>query len=429
VLYLAYFFPPLGGGGVQRTLKFAKYLPEYDWQPIIVTARHRRYWIVDDSLEDEIPDAVPVHRTFSPDGAYVLGAIARGRGRDGSVVRAAGLTSRLRRLGLSLFVPDVYRPWKPFALREARRILRSTDVDAIITTSSPDSAHLIGRDLQGETGLPWVADFRDPWTQRISYDPPTRWHRHVNAALEREVVTRASAVVVTTDETRDDFRRRYPGVEGSKFVVIPNGFDREDFPRSPREPRWDRFQVLYSGQLTAGRSIDPLLAVLAGFFDRAPSARGLTDVRLVGPREIENDAKVRGAGLADVVRFEGPLPHRDAVENLATAHVLVLLENMGPRAGLIAQAKLYEYLFSGRTIVALVPDGAVRRIVTGTAAGVSGNAESLGEPVEHLARAFDAWRERRLLPGAPRSALVSYSRHVLASDLAGLLDTLVTREN
>jgi hypothetical protein len=284
----------------------------------------------------------------------------------------------------------------------------------------------VGHDLARETGLPWVADFRDPWTQRISFDPPTRLHRRRQLSLERSVVSQASALVVTAEETRRDFLDRYPTLTAERVRMIPNGFDPADFPEAPPSPRWDRFQMVFLGQLTAGRTIAPLVPVLDAFFARVPDARSVTRVRLIGPRELENDLAVQASGLTDVVRFEAPRLHRDAVRELFGAHVLLLLESMGPRGGLIAQGKLYEYLYSTRPMLAIVPSGAVSRLVGEHRAGCAAGTGEVDEAAAYLESAYTAWSGRRLLDGARRDDLDIYSREYLTRDLASLFGTCLS---
>jgi glycosyltransferase involved in cell wall biosynthesis len=279
----------------------------------------------------------------------------------------------------------------------------------------------VGRDLARETGLPWIADYRDPWTRRIAYDPPTALHHRWHLRAERELVAAADRVVVTADETRDDFLARIPGLDPARVAVIPNGFDRDDF-LPPNPPPWDRFRLHYVGQLTAGRSIAPLLRVIGAFLAAEPRAREVIEVRCVGPREVENDRMVAESGLGDVVRLDPPVPHKEAVRILADAHVLLLVENLGPRGGLIAQGKLYECLYAGRPLLAVVPPGAVDRLVRHHGAGLATDGGDVEVGVEFLRRAFAAWSHEELLPVPSRESLARYERRSLTAELAALLD-------
>ncbi len=428
LLFIAYFFPPLGGAGVQRAVKFAKFLPSFGWVPAILTARRSSYWLADESLVEELPADLDVRRVFSPDGVWLSSRLGGRGGPRGGEVRSGRRVSRLRRAASWCLVPDSYRPWKLFALREARAWLREGGADVILTTSSPDTAHLIGLDLARETGLAWVADFRDPWTRRISFEPPSGLHRRWQEALERSVLKNASSVVVTAEETRDEFLARCPELPAERFHVIPNGFDPVDFPQPPPPIDWERFTIVYAGQLTSKRTVAPLLPVLRRFFERSPRARGATRVRLIGPHELENETLVRDAGMGDVIGFEPSLPHRKAVASLYAAHVVLLVENMGPNAGLIVQGKVWECLRSGRPILALVPPGGARRVVQTYRAGCAAGSGEEERAAGFLVDAHRAWEERRVLRGADPIQLTRFERKNLTADLAAVLDRAASRE-
>ena len=427
VLFISYFFPPLGGAGVQRALKFARYLPAFDWEPVVLTGSGDGYWLTDPTLATELPGDLNVLRSFSPDGGWMASRVRRGVCVGTPAVRAGSRTSRLRGLAGWVLLPDAYRPWKPFALRAARKWLRDHRSDIILTTSSPDTAHLIGCDLARETGLPWVADFRDPWTRRIAFDPPTALHRRMQSAMERAVVTEAAAIIVTADETRHDFMERYPDLPPSKLVVIPNGFDPDDFPANSTEPDWGEFRIVYAGQLTAGRNITPVIDVLSAFFERLPEAREVTRVHMVGPHETENVAAGAAAKLDDVIGFESALPHAKAVRRLYDAHVVLLVENMGPRAGLIIQGKVYECLYTGRPILGIVPPGGARRIVEAYDGGCACGEGEAAKGADFLAEAYRAWTTRKLLPGADPARLQVFDRRKLTCRLSEILNDLTPR--
>jgi glycosyltransferase involved in cell wall biosynthesis len=343
-------------------------------------------------------------------------------------MRAGRGTSRARQLASCFLLPDAYRPWKPFALREVRRCLREEPIDVLMTTSSPDTAHLVGLDVKRESGVPWVADFRDPWTRRIAFDPPTAWHRRWHEAREAEVLRAADRVIVTSNETRDDFVARHESLALTDVAVVPNGFDPDDFPPIEAEPSWDTFDLVYVGQLTARRTVAPLLPIVERFFADHPEARAHTRIRFVGPREVENDEHVRARGLGDVVSFESPRPHAEATHLLRRAHVVLLVEHMGARAGLIAQGKLYECLYAGRPILGAVPHGAVTRLLDETGGGVGvSNEDEVPRGSDLLASAYAAWRERRVLPGANSERIARFERRSLASDLAGELEGVTER--
>ncbi|MBD3335271.1 MAG: glycosyltransferase, partial [Candidatus Eisenbacteria bacterium] len=344
-----------------------------------------------------------------------------GRGRR----RSAGAVRALRWLAGWLLVPDAYRPWSLLAGRRSERLLRSGGFSAVWTTSSPDSVHLAGRALRRRFGLPWIADFRDPWVERLSFRPPTPLHRRVHERLERAVIREADAVVVTSDATRHDLLERYRHIDPGKVTVITNGYDEEDF----RDFRWelpaDRFRILHMGQLNPERSLEPLLGPVSRLLRTAPQLRGKIEIACVGPHYMSHRDEVRAARLDDVTRFHPPCSHDSAVERLGRAHLLLLLEQSGERGRLILPGKLFEYLRSGRPILALVdPRSDAARLVRERDAGWAfAPAEAAG--IEQCLRdRLEAFLRGRMETGAPREALDDVERRRLAGRLAALLDRL-----
>lgn len=422
VLYLAFFFPPLGGAGVQRTVKFVRYLPEFDWSATVVTA-NAAYWLRDASLATEISPTTKVLRTPCP-GARFLGG-----GQGGSGRRSHARTTLLRRIARGLLVPDAYLGWAWHARRAAARELRDAAAagapyHAVITTSSPDSVHLAGRALRRQNGPPWLADFRDPWTRRLAYTPPTRWHDRLHRHLESSCLRAADLITVTTEETRDDFLQRYPGETRGRIEVIPNGYDEEDFVRAEQEaspPAGEEDEgpvLLHAGQLNPERPLTPFLRGLREAVDQA-SARGerFRVVFLGAHYDLHRD-EVCSFDLESVVAFLPPREHVEAVAALRRARALLLLEDDSDRGRLVLPGKAFEYLRSGRPILAVVPrGGAAERTVRATGGGDVVDPASPSDIARGMKAVLTPGRA-----GADPGSIRIYERRALASRLASLLD-------
>jgi len=360
----------------------------------------------------------------------------RRRGRtaaEPAAVRSTTGFQTLRWLTSCVLVPDAYLGWFPFALAAARARIERGGIDVLLTTSSPDSAHLVGLVLRERTRVPWVADFRDPWVRRLTFQAPTALHARLQAWLEGRVLARADGVLVTNEATRADFLARYPQLPKAKFVVLPNGFDPADLELGARsDGRSDvrsapdpgrRFVLAHTGLLSGKRSLAPLVQGLELLFDRRPDLRARLLVRQIGPRESVNDALVRQHALSDVIEFEPPRRHPEVLQAMAVADGLLLLEADEPQGSLITPGKIFEYLAVGRPILALVPKGPAADLVTEFDAGVvvhPGDAAG-------IAHTLAGW----LTSGPPEpggwrgAALARYSRPVLAERLAETLRTVV----
>ena len=436
LLAVAYFFPPLGGGGVQRTVKFLKYLRPLGWRSEVVTARARSYWVVDDTLGAEVPPDTVVHRTSAPSGLDLLALLGRGGGASprapGAAVRSTTGFRAWRALAGFFLIPDAYAGWFPFALAKVRERLAAGGIDVLFTTSSPDTAHLVGLVVREQLGIPWVADFRDPWVRRLTFTAPTPLHARLQTWLERRVLTRADRVLVTNEATRDDFLGRHPRLPADKVIVIPNGYDPDDVaavregaaasaatavPNSPGAA----LVLVHTGLLSGRRTLAPLVAAITALLARRPELRARLRVRQIGPRESVNEEMVAAAGLGDVIRFEPPRPHAEVLAEMARAPALLLLEADEPRGSLITPGKIFEYLAIGRPILALVPPGPAADLVIHHQAG---EVASPGD-TNAIARHLERWITHGPPPvPTPGPNLGEYARPALAAKLARVLDDL-----
>jgi glycosyltransferase involved in cell wall biosynthesis len=411
------FFPPMGGGGVYRPLSFVRHLPQYGWRTTVITPAGDAYWIRDDSLVERVPAACRVIRTQSWSGQAWL---ARRRGGKPSPKRSTRSFGMARRVSSALLVPDSYVGWVPFALRAALEVAKTDPVDAVYSTSPPESTHLAGLRVQRATGLPWIADFRDPWMNLHLLDTPTPLHREMHRRMERRVVTGADAVVVTTKWNERTIHETYPA---SRIVRISNGYDAEELAALEKPAPGARvFRIVHAGMLTQKRSATPFLEALARIMAGEPSLRGGLAVEFIGPREDANEHSVRRLGLGDVVSFRDPLPHAEILVTERAAHVLLLVKHADPRYDGLVPGKLYEYIGLGRPVLALAPPGEARELVTSLRRGEVASPSSVDEIERALRTMIAHYRAGRLEGAYDLSPRPEFDRARLAGDLASVLD-------
>ncbi|MCK4715587.1 MAG: glycosyltransferase, partial [Candidatus Marinimicrobia bacterium] len=218
VLIITYYWPPAGGPGVQRVLKFAKYLPEFGWQPIILTVKNGEYPAIDNSLQKEIPANCKVYNTFSIEPNFVYKKFT-GMGSDEKIptaVLAAENTNWKKRLAnwirLNLFIPDAKIGWIPFAVRKGKKIIKAEKPDIIFSSSPPPTVHLIARKLAKWSGIKWVADFRDPWTDIYHYNDVKRsaWSLNRDKDKEKEIVTSADEIITVSQNVAELLNEKIP---------------------------------------------------------------------------------------------------------------------------------------------------------------------------------------------------------------------------
>jgi glycosyltransferase involved in cell wall biosynthesis len=347
VLMVNYYFPPLGGIGSLRALKFATYLPQFGWDPIVLAPRNGAYFR-DSSLE--YPEAL-IHRTGSLELSRIgKGALGIGAGdtEAAPVGRATGfLRAAARRW---LYWPDPQVGWYPFALWKGRHLLREQRFDAIFSSSFPITAHLVARHLSLRFDIPWVAEFRDPWSEVMPSDAPQRRRAE---RLERSLLETAVGVVVPSPAWGELFRSK-----GARAVrVITNGFDPADLP-PPSAERTGGFVLTHVGSLYPDRQdLDTIWDALSAL--RAEGLLSDLRLRFVGDLHPSARSALKVRGLDDVLEVTGFLPYRDALAQMTRSHALLVAGARDDRPSLKGwiPAKVFEYLGSGLPLIYIAEPG------------------------------------------------------------------------
>ncbi|MEZ4701450.1 MAG: glycosyltransferase [Rhodothermales bacterium] len=420
VLIVAYYFPPMGLSGVQRIARFVKYLPEFGWQPEVLTVDPAGYFAYDASLLDELVDrGIPIHRTTSFDPTRLFGKSAQ--------VALPAETSRRRLTALSswLFVPDNKIGWLPAAVRHGKRLLAEKRFDAVLATVPPYTGALIGRKLARHAGIPLALDFRDDWVGNPRHVYPTPLHRRLHLLLERRALDAAGAVFTINPRIRDALRARHAGaVPADRFAVLPQGYDAEDFARPPAQRLDGRCRFVYSGVFYDRQKPDYFLRALARVVTDHPDLRDRVEAGFVGLLPGYVAGLVQSLGIEDLVVPTGYLPHPDAVGHLMAADVLWMTVGSGPGQEQISTSKLYEYMGTDKPILGLVPEGAARDALREDAAAVV----VAPEDVAGIALAMERLIRQHVtnaLPQVERSLRSRFERKSLTAELAGRLDRLV----
>lgn len=418
VLMIAYYFPPLGGSGVQRSLKFARYLPEHGWRPLVVAPRRGlRDEPRDSSLLAEIPPAADVVRTRRLD-LTLLPRIAR-RLRLGWLSRLLASLTR--------YLPDAQVGWLPWALPAALHQARRADV--IYSTSAPYSDHLLAWLCQRATGKPWVADFRDEWSANPSLRYPSPAFLALNRALERRLLRAADRIIVTSRLHAVSQRRLLPPEQRAKVRLIHNGFDSHDRQALVARPRDGRWTLAHVGSLYGVYQPDTLLSALGRAV--ADGSIPAADVRLVFAGALSRSAPVPET-LAGVVEFTGYLPHGEALGVLESADAaLIILGTHGVgrdgRAGVTAvPGKMFEYWMLDKPILALAPAESYAVELLRRA-----GYDSICDPGDVaaitalLAAEYRRWRSGAAPPALDAAYVARFERRALTGELARLFDEVL----
>lgn len=417
VLFLAYLFPPIANSGTQRPLKFVKYLSQFGWQPTVVTAAHPGGHRVDEGMLADIPAGVRVVRVPMVN-EQVGDAIRKwsGGSKFGERV-AASVSWRLRE---RFRKPDLYALWRPAARRAALRLMREDHYDAIYATGFPWTTLLTALDLSKATGRPLVADFRDPWAGEDlfrSERPPVEEER----PLERQVVEHAAAVVTVAPTMTRRMIAAYPELSAAKFSTIFNGFDPADLA-APAPAAHSKFRIVFAGVWKEGYNPSPIYDVVEWLKRSTPEV--LAEVEVIAAGFAPGEAARRG--LSEHIAEVGVLSHQDAVALMHSADILFLTNGDGARQQLGLPGKMYEYLATGRPVLALThPEGDAGRIIQQVGGGIAVPQDDPGLLLEVIRTAC---RQRALpVPPLNREALAAFERPNLARRLASLFDEISSR--
>lgn len=422
-------FPPAGGSGVQRTAKFAKYLPRCGWRPVVWTVDAVDGLPQDPSLLADLPNEVVLHR--APHGGMAR-RLRRGLdavlATDGAPRLARGLAWRLRRGVGSGRMPDEFAGWARTSVRPACRLIEQEPIDAIYSTFSPASNHLLAMELHQRTGRPWVADFRDLWTDDYRYTESSLRHRRAHRRLEQQILESADAVIGVSDRQSAILAQHVPAAV-EKFITITNGFDPQDFSAArsasaahdARQKRESRFTIAHVGRLDRWRIHDALFDGLRQFARCTDAA----EIRIVGHAAEPIRARLKQTGLA--CAFIGETTHHDAIREMSAADALLLCVPDGPNGDSVIPAKVFEYLAAGRPIIMVgPPDGACADIVRQCAAGavVPFQAAAIARVLE---QSWNAKRTGSPWTGCGSEKLEPFSRVRLTERLADLFDRFCDR--
>lgn len=426
VLILTYYWPPAGGAGVQRVVKFVKYLPHFGYDPVVLTVRNGEYPTYDESLLKDIPTEVEVVKTPTVEFFRffkILTGRSRKKGLPTTILKTdepSRIDRIFRWIRYNFFIPDARVGWRPFAIRAGMKIIRRHRPDIIFSTSPPHSVQLIGRALHRRTGIPWVADFRDPWTEAFwLWELPQypRAYRR-NQQLEREVISGADGVITVSEGMRQVLNK-----SGRQMKVIPNGFDEESFAGYKKQDS-GKFRLVYTGTLSKSQHPAKLLQALV---DLPAEIRADITFDLYGAIDEHFKSEVQRLELEEMVQFHGYVPHAEAVQQMFDANLLVLLTPRTKMKGITTQ-KLFEYMATGNFILGFGdPEDDPARILEECEAGTCIDYADAVGPI--LRQQYESWARQGRQASEVSTKIKKYSRKILTEQLAGLFDRVLTGDS
>jgi len=373
VLIIAYYWPPAGGSGVQRFLKFVKYLRLYGWEPVVYVPANADYPVLDEKLFKDIPEGIEVLKQpiWEP---FTLYKVFTGKGKNAKM--SINLTTHDKKPGFkenlalwvrgNLFIPDAKAFWIKPSVKFLTEYLQQNPVEVMVTTAPPPSLQLIGLALQKKLNLPWVADFRDPWTD-IDYYADLKlssWADSKQKSLEKQVLTAADVVVSVGPTMNEMFAKKV----ARDYEVITNGYDEADLQTSvPLSPK---FTLLHIGVLLRGRNHPFLWKVLGELCKENAAFATDLEIKLIGQLDYKVNEQLELNELLPMATLGSHIPHDEAVREQQAAQVNMLFIDNIPTAKHTLTGKFFEYMMAARPILCIGPeDGDAAAIINQTKTG------------------------------------------------------------
>lgn len=427
-MIITYYWPPSGGAGVQRSLKFVKYLTSFGIEPIVITVdpNQATYPILDESLLKEVSDDVKVIRTRSFEPLKVLAAV---KGKDNiphggfANTNKESITQKtLRFIRGNFFIPDARKGWVRFAVNAASDLIEKEKIDTVFVSSPPHSSQLIGLELKEKYNVRWIADMRDPWTDIYYYDDllHTALSAKIDANYEKKVLESADAVISVSEPINAMFLEKSDKLDPKKFHVIPNGYDETDFDATLRS-EGKHFQLTYVGTMADNYHPSILFRSIKKLMQEFNGTEKAIRLTMVGSSAAAINQLMLETALEQEAEFISHVDHSTAINYMQKADVLLLvIPDVKDNEGILT-GKLFEYLACKKPIIGLGPaKGKAKKIVNECQAGELYERNQEEELYTHLNSLYTDWKAGKQF-AVNESEIKKYSRRELSRELAELL--------
>jgi glycosyltransferase involved in cell wall biosynthesis len=437
ILFVAYHFPPAGGGGVQRSLKFVKYLPESGYLPIVLTIEapdDRRWTPKDQALLDEVPAGVEIHRVSIPDEVHVPGKLER------AARELVGMRSRFG------------RTWMERVIETGTRIVEEEKPDLIFVTMSPFDGADACAEISRRTGVPWVADLRDPWALDEFQLHRTRWHRELEKSQMAKSLESAALIIMNTPEAARRVKEQLPRLRANQVVSLTNGYDAEDFAGEVEPIGGGKFNIVHSGYFHAesglverarqrqyrllGRTIPGverlprshyyLLQAMEQWLEESPGILDEVRMHCVGVLSKSDQALIDASPAKPLFVCSGYLSHAECLRFVRGADLLFLpMHKMPPgmKAGLVP-GKTYEYMAAGRPVLATLPESDARDFLAQAGSGLFAEPGDVPGLLLALKDRHAKWKSGEAGCDWNSGFVRTFERKNLTAKLAGFLDVV-----
>ena len=428
VLIITYYWPPSGGAGVQRWLKFVKYIRDFGWEPVIYTPSNPEFPVLDETLSCEIPSGIEVINKpiWEPYQFYkkITGKNSSEKINNGFLndKKSPGLFERLAIwIRGNLFIPDARKYWIKPSILFLVKYIQNNPVDAIISTGPPHSMHLIAFGIKERLNIPWLADFRDPWTDIDFYKDMKISHfaDKKHKTLELRTIKGCNVMVVVSREMKENYEK----MGANNVVLITNGFDTADLDNHPITAD-KKFSIAHIGSLQPNRNPKILWRVLEELLITIPGFRNDLEIKLVGKVDISVFEDLERHKLNENLNKIDYVSHNKVTELMKQSAVLLLAINDSSNSKGILTGKFFEYLAAGRPILAIGPlDGDVAQILKDSEAGVIADYHDTEQMKKIIIQLYEKYLRNDL--SVLSKGIEKYSRRNLTGELTEILNKIV----
>ena len=410
VLVIAYYFPPMGLSGVQRTLKFVKYLPEYEWQPIVLTTGITKYYAFDDTLLEELKDTI-IYRTEKDP----FNTKSKKNKTNTTIKFPTPIKQKLGRLLLqSILIPDSRKRWKKYAIELGEKIIAEhPDIKLIYATAPPFTDFIVAKELSKKYNIPFVVDYRDLWADNPQYFFPTPFHKRKHISLEADIQKNMSKAFVITRQMKEKIISRYRFIRHQDICIIPHGFDKEDFNDANVQQNHNKLIITHSGIFPDDRTPKHFLKAVSKFLNSNPSAKNKIELRFIGLLQIKYIKLINKYKLDAITNITGYLPHLEAVKQIMSSDILWLMLNNN----IETPGKFFEYIGTKKPLLLMLPDCAIKQIAEDYQASFIAPPKDINKIAEKLQTIYSLWEQRKL-PIADDEYIKQFDRKHLTSILA-----------
>lgn len=383
LLMISYLFPPLGGSGSLRVFKLSKYLPFFKWEPFILTVKNPDYYYAHDiELLNELPKETRIIKSLMIKSAWLYYLF--------NPFRIRRLDKIIKKF---LFHPDEQIGWIPFAILKAKKLISNYHIDAIYSSSGPLSAHIIAYLLKKKTNLPWIADFRDEWFEAPNLELPTKYHKKLHYNLEKKIVQSSDMIIVAAPKFKKFLSKHLK--DAKKIITITAGYDPYDFKdiKISDYEKQNIFTISFAGIFYDSFKPISLLQAIEELIQENKIPKKRIKVKFIGGNSYTDLSYPDRFGICEFIGF---VSHRMAIKYMTGSSVLLLLLSKKRGEGVIP-TKVFEYLASGKPILALVPkDSEVARIIRRSKTGIVADFEDVNEIKYAIMELYVKWNSRDL---------------------------------